>query len=287
MAYLTNGANEIIARGLVREDRKQYVRIYPDPNGTNEGRHLLDVIKANGYTYGNLEGCLLKAIEHEDDEDVFVAPYVDAGSSGSNGGEGSAQYGSLVEIDDKAYIEIGTEGDLCLTNTNGYTDDIDEDRSECDDCGDLVNNDEMYSTYHDQYVCEHCINENYYYAFVRNGQDYVHDEYVVSVGDEYYHVDYLDRYDIYECQASNEYYHLDDLVYTSMGYIHVQYAKPLDHEDDEGNDYAHEDDAHQLSDGTWCHSDNADELQDEIDGEDDEDNNTTTNTQGQTPNENN
>ena len=110
---------------------------------------------------------------------------------------------------------------------------------------------------------------------------------VVSVGDEYYHVDYLDRYDIYECQASNEYYHLDDLVYTSMGYIHVQYAKPLDHEDDEGNDYAHEDDAHQLSDGTWCHSDNADELQDEIDGEDDEDNNTTTNTQGQTPNENN
>ena len=84
LAYLTNGANEIIARGLVREDRKQYVRIYPDPNGTNEGRHLLDVIKANGYTYGNLEGCLLKAIEHEDDEDVFVAPYVDAGSSGSD-----------------------------------------------------------------------------------------------------------------------------------------------------------------------------------------------------------
>lgn len=272
LAYLTNGANEIIARGLVREDRKQYTRIYPDPNGTNEGRHLLDVIKANGYTYGNLEDCLLEAIPYEDDEDIYVAPYVDAGSSGSNGGDGSAQSGSIVEIDGKEYIKITTDGHLSLTNTNGYTDDIDEDRSECDDCGDAVNNDEMYSTYHDQYVCEHCINENYYYAYVRNGQDYVHADFVVSVGDEYYHEEYLDRYDIYLCEVSTEYYYIDDLAMTSRGFIHIDYAKQLDHLDDEGNDYAHEDDARQLSNGTWCHSDNEDDLQAEIDEqENDED----------------
>ena len=44
LAYLTNGANEIIARSIVREDRKQYIRTYPETNGTNEGRHLADKI---------------------------------------------------------------------------------------------------------------------------------------------------------------------------------------------------------------------------------------------------
>jgi hypothetical protein len=273
LAYLTNGANEIIARCLVREDRKQYIRTYPETNGSSEGRHLADILKANGYTHGNLEGCLLRAIPYEDDEDIYEAPYIDGGIDG-NGSDGSAQQGKIVEIDGKEYIEISTDGYLHLTNTNGYTDDVeDEDMSECDDCGDIVSNDEMYSTYHDQYICEHCINNNYYYAYVRNGQDYVHADHVVTVGDNHYHVDYLDRYDIYACEASGDFYHIDDLVMTSMGYIAHEYSQALDHADDEGNDYAHENDARELSDGTWCHADNFEDLQKEIDEEnaDDED----------------
>jgi hypothetical protein len=265
LAYIQSQSGEILARCIVREDLKQYVRIYPDANGSTEGKYLQQYLKANGYTHGNLEGCLLQMIEHEDEDEIFVAPYIDAGVQG-NGSEGSAQSGELVDIDGKTYIEINTHGDLTLTMTNGYTDDVeDEDMSECDECGELENNDSMYSTYHDQYICEHCINNNYYYAYVRNGQDYVHCDSVVSVGDEHYHVDYLDRYDIYYCDFAEDYFHIDDLVSTAHGFVHIDHANALDHEDTDGNNFAIIDEAHELSDGTWCHINNAKELQAEID----------------------
>jgi hypothetical protein len=289
LAYIQSLAGEILARCIVREDLKQYVRIYPDANGSTEGKYLQQYLKANGYTHGNLEGCLLQMIEHEDEDEIFVAPYIDAGVQG-NGSEGSAQSGELVDIDGKTYIEINTHGDLTLTMTNGYTDDVeDEDMSECDECGELENNDSMFSTYHDQYVCEHCINNNYYYAYVRNGQDYVHCDNVVSVGDEHYHVDYLDRYDIYYCDFAEDYFHIDDLVSTAHGFVHIDYANALDHEDTDGNNFAIIDEAHELSDGTWCHINNAKELQAEIDEADKEDEAQaeTITQQGQQTNENN
>ena len=293
LAYIQSLAGEILARCIVREDLKQYVRIYPDPNGSTEGKYLQQYLKANGYTHGNLEGCLLKMIEHEDEDDIFVAPYIDAGVDG-NGSTGSAQSGELVDIDGRTYIEINTHGDLCLTMTNGYTDDVeDEDMSECDECGELENNDDMYSTYHDQYICEHCINNNYYFAYVRNGQDYVHCDSVVSVGGEHYHVDYLDHYNIYACEDTGDYYHIDDLVMTLRGFIYYNLVQDIDHEDADGNTSAHEDDVHELSDGTTCHTDDAERIQAEID-ENEADDETQSETQpetitqqGQQQNENN
>jgi hypothetical protein len=250
----------------VREDLKQYVRIYPDANGSTEGKYLQQYLKANGYTHGNLEGCLLQAIEYEEDEDIFVAPYIDAGNT-TNGSDGSAQNGELVDIDGKTYIEIIPNGDLCLTMTNGYTDDVEnEDESECDECGDMDNNDNMYSTYHDQYVCQHCIDNRYSFAWVRpNGQDYVHEDNVIFVGDEAYHenVDFS-AFDIYNCEQSGDLYHIDDLVMTLRGFIYCDLVKDLDHEDADGNNSAHEDDVHELSDGTTCHKDDAEDLQEEI-----------------------
>ena len=273
LAYIQSLAGEILARCIVREDLKQYVRIYPDANGSTEGKYLQQYLKANGYTHGNLEGCLLRAIPYEDDEDIYEAPYIDAGAQG-NGSEGSAQEGELVEIDGKEYIEITSGGQLCLTMTNGYTDDIaDEDESECDECGDVDHNDNMYYTYHDQYVCRHCIENNYFYAWVNsNTQDYVHSDHVIHVGDESFHerVD-LSNFDIYECEESGDLYHIDDLVTTSRGFIYYDLTIDLDHEDEDGNNSAHRDDAHQLTNGKWCHVDQAEELQAEIDAEAEDD----------------
>lgn len=286
LAHTLNKDGEIIARCIVREDLKQYVRVYPDPNGSTEGKYLLEYLKANGYTHGNLEGCLLKAIPHEDEEEIYVAPYIDAGIDG-NGSAGSAQSGELVTIDGKEYIEINVHGDLCLTMTNGYTDDVaDEDHEECEDCGNLEHTDDMFYTYHEQHICRDCIDSNYYYAWIRRGeQDYVHGDYIVEVGDSYYHENHLSEHDIYECEASGDYYHIDDLVSTRFGMIHMDYAQSLDHEDDEGYTYVHEDHAHELSDGTWCYEEDAERLQAEIDEE--EANNliepTTQNLEPQTP----
>ena len=267
LAYIQSLSGDILARCIVREDVKQYVRVYPDANGSTEGKYLQQYLKANGYTHGNLEGCLLKMIEHEDEDDIFVAPYIDAGSDG-NGSSGSAQSGELVDIDDKTYIEITSHGDLCLSMTNGYTDDVedDEDMSECDECGDMEHNDDMSSTYHDQYVCRHCIENNYSFAWVRsNEQDYVHEDNVIFVGDEAYHEDVdLSAFDIYACEQSGVNYHIDDLVMTLRGFIYCDLVEDIDHEDADGNNSAHEDDVHTLSDGTTCHKDNAEDLQEEI-----------------------
>ena len=297
LAYIQSLAGDILARCIVREDVKQYVRVYPDANGSTEGKYLQQYLKANGYTHGNLDGCLLKMIEHKDEDDIFVAPYIDAGLDG-NGSEGSAQSGELVDIDGKTYIEINTHGDLSLTMTNGWTDDVedDEDMSECDECGDTDHNDNMSYTYHEQYVCRHCCDNHYSFAWVRsNEQDYVHEDQVIFVGDEAYHenVDFS-AFNIYYCEDSGEYYHLDDLVMTLRGFIHSDFATSIDHEDADGNAYAHTDDVHELSDGTTCHTDDAERIQAEIDEEktDDEDNsdtalNTTTSTEDIKQNENN
>jgi hypothetical protein len=269
LAYIQSLAGEILARCIVREDLKQYVRIYPDPNGSTEGKYLQQFLKANGYTHGNLEGCLLQMIEHEDEDDIFVAPYIDAGVDG-NGSTGSAQSGELVDIDDKTYIEINTHGDLSLTMTNGYTDDVEsDDESECDDCGDLEHNDDMFSTHGGDYICRHCCDNNYSYAWINNNtQDYVHNDQVIFVGDEAYHVDVdFSAFDIYYCEDTGDYYHIDDLVMTLRGFINCDYATSIDHEDADGNNYAHADDVHELSDGTTCHTDDAERIQAEIDEE--------------------
>jgi hypothetical protein len=273
LAYIQSLAGEILARCIVREDLKQYVRIYPDANGSTEGKYLQQYLKANGYTHGNLDGCLLQMIEHEDEDDIFVAPYIDAGVDG-NGSSGSAQSGELVDIDNRTYIEINTHGELSLTMTNGYTDDVeDEDMSECDDCGDMEHNDDMSYTTHGDYVCRHCCENNYSYAWINNNtQDYVHNDHVIWANDDAFHEDCdLSAHDIYACEETGDYYHIDDLAMTLRGFICFNLAKDIDHEDADGNTYAHTDDVHELSDGTKCHTDDAKDLQAEIDREKSED----------------
>jgi hypothetical protein len=290
LAYIQSLAGEILARCIVREDVKEYIRVYPDPNGSTEGKYLQQYLKANGYTHGNLEGCLLQLIPHEDDDDIFVAPYIDAGAQG-NGSEGSAQDGERVTIDGKEYIEINTHGEISLTMTNGYTDDVEsDDESECDDCGDLEHNDDMFSTHGGDYICRHCCDNNYSYAWINNNtQDYVHHDNVIFVGDEAYHVDVdFSAFDIYYCDFAEDYFHIDDLVSTAHGFVHIDYANALDHADTDGNNFAIIDEAHELSDGTWCHINNAKELQAEIDeaNAEDEPQPETTTQQGHQQNEN-
>jgi hypothetical protein len=267
LAYMQNGADEILARSIVREDSKKYVRVYPDANGSTEGRYLQDYLKANGYSHGDLYGCLLKAIRYDYDEDIFRAPYIDGGVNG-NGGNESAQSGNLVEIDGEEFIAIDYDGEYSLTNTNGYTDNIDddEDYSTCECCEDRVHNDDTTWTWHDEYVCNGCIEDRYYYAWVERGrQEYVHQDNIIEVGDTAYWDDCdFSEFDISYCEISCEWHHMDDLVFTSIGLIHVDHALPITHQDAEGNTYAHHEDVHTLSDGTTCHKDDAEDLQEEI-----------------------
>jgi hypothetical protein len=52
---------------------------------------------------------------------------------------------------------------------------------------------------------------------------------------------------------------------TLRGFIYCDYATSIDHADADGNESAHADDVHELSDGTTCHTDDAERIQAEID----------------------
>jgi hypothetical protein len=265
LAYMLEGGS-VIARAIVRTQNnwddtgdasKGYIRVYPDPNGHAEGRFMLDTLKNLGYEkQTNLNGCLLTAIQHVDDDDVFMSPYIDYGNGGS-------QTADPENIDGKTYLVIG-DGEYDLANTGGWTSNVET--WNCDECGDEVDEDEIeYVEDADRHVCNDCLSNDYTYVYGRNGdQYYVHHDNAIYASDEYYDSNYLSENDIYPCEASDEYYHIDDLVNTSMGFIHESYAKRLDYEDSEGNNYAHEDDIHELSNGKLCHSNDAEELQEEI-----------------------
>lgn len=256
LAYVKAG-EQYIARCIVRDDpdgeMTGYLRVYPDPNGYAEGRYLLDYLKNNGYAnVTNLDGVLLQYITEGGDT---VCPYIDYGSGGD-------QSVSVVYRDGKEYLEAGG-GDMSATNTNGYAED---DSSECDECGDRTDSDDLtYIEINGNNVCECCRDNNYTYAYGSRYQDYFPEDECIRVGDEYYWLDTINNHDIYQCDHSGEYYHIDDLVNTTDGLYHSDYVVSIDREDNDGNDYVHMDNVHTLSDGSTCHVDDAEKYQAEID----------------------
>jgi hypothetical protein len=202
-------------------------------------------------------GVLLKTWWHE--AGCWASPYVDWGN-------GDEPFGDHKTIDGEHYIKVNEDGELSLNHTDGTTwlededDDDDEDYISCQCCGESYHSDELNSD--DE--CDDCEN-NFTYAYSQSGnREYVRNSDVVTVDNEDYDVNYISDYDIYCCEQDGEFYHVDDLVLTSMGYIYHGYAVALDHEDNDGNDYAHEDDTMDLPDGTKCHKDNFELLNETI-----------------------
>lgn len=254
LAVLKNSGGVIIARSIVRDDEnKGYLRIYPAPDNAPEGRFLKDYLSAIGYDSSiNLNGCLLLGVTHN--HSGWVAPYIDSGHNGT-------QTGTEVVIEGRTYIEIG-HGYLDLAQTSGSTEEL----NSCSDCGEHMTDDEStWIEYHDHSVCEHCANDNYTYAYSRHGQTDVPRDNVIycETDHEYYDIDYLGQYDIYQCNHDDQFYHADEIIFCDGGAYHVSYCVRLDHEHD-GDNYCFNEFAHTLSDGSKCHSDDAEELQEAL-----------------------
>lgn len=128
----------------------------------------------------------------------FLAPYID----------GNTQH---VEIYNDDYLVIDSNGDYECSNTGGTAN---ASICDCEDCGDAIY-DEDDITYvgrsEDVRICESCL-EHYSYVYGRRGhQYYIHDDYVVWVGDEKYDQDYLSDNDIVELH-DGDYVHMDEAV---------------------------------------------------------------------------
>ena len=248
LAFIQSGEN-IIARCIVREDLKEWIRVYPDPNGYSEGNFLKSYLQNMGYKHGTLIDTLITTSEHDDDG--YVAPYIDRGSSNNS------PQGEIVEMDGQLYIRIVDDGEFDLTYTNGRTQEDNDCHCEC--CDEYYHEDAMNGD-----ICDNCYDE-YTLARGRNGNEtYIINDDVIWVDDTAYDPNWLEENNIYYADYNGEYYHLDDLVNTSRGYAHHGDCTLLDYEDSEGNPHAVDEDTHELSNGKICHKDDAESLEAEL-----------------------
>ena len=260
LAHIINDG-KLVARCIVRDDpdgnKTGWIRVYPDPNGYAEGRFMKDWLESNGYPdRTELDGCLLTADAYGSG---YVCPYLDCGSGGSQ--SVSATYRDGVE-----YLYVGGD-EFQATNTNGYTEDAEEEDScTCDECGNGYDQDDTrWVESMERTVCNDCISEYYVTAYGRRYEDLFRVEDCIEVNGTWYQEDTCEYHGIFVCEVSGEYMHTDDMEGTMVGLVDAKLVMALDHADDNENDFAVCDDTATLSDGTTCHKDNEEALQATID----------------------
>jgi hypothetical protein len=137
--FLVYKNDNLVLRTIVREDLKQYVRLYIDHNHIKS--HVANAIIAkNGYVKGNIEGIKLQYIE---EDNGVVCPYLDDNMQ--------------VDIVVDNYLEISKYGEHD-TSTSG----IIALGEECSCCGGTIQVEHIYYI-EDTQICSECINQHYVY----------------------------------------------------------------------------------------------------------------------------
>ncbi len=262
LAYATHKhSDRPTARAIVREDMKNFIRVYPNPTGSDEQimhTRMVHMLEAAGYQRKmSLVGVELDAHEHHDKEGWFYMPYIDSDES---------FHFELVKDRSRVLLAAGSrrhdwsENESNLVCIDG---DPEEETRTCDICDCAVPEDDTtYVDNTDQRVCRDCLDEHFTYAYGRRHEDWYSndDNEIVEVNGNYYLTEYASNHDIYQCEETEEWYHMDDLRQTSRGLIHEDLCEELDVEDSNGNNWAHSDDAVETWDGRTIHQDDAQEL---------------------------
>lgn len=209
LAYMTDNSQPDgtpVARCIVRDDEKQWLRIYPDDQGTHwsKMRRHLEVL---GYTRGNLNGVRGQLISHSDYNSEIVCPYVDCG-------DGGEQYIDVHEghAKEHRYIKFGGEEHDAAT-TSGY---ISLNRCRCHECNDALDEDECYRDDGGNPWCASCYDDAFVSAIGRRGYEghYLRDECIETADGSWYVERYANSNDVYE--VDGDWYHVDDLVRDSV-----------------------------------------------------------------------
>jgi hypothetical protein len=244
---------EVIGRALVyeRDDIKRFVRTYQRPSKVSNYSQADDQLNAwlrdQGYSHdGNWEGCLLRYYEGYGGRPL--APYLD----------GCLKDVDLITVEGNKYLRVTSGGEYHCENQDGSCT-SNEDSQTCNDCGAVVDDGDGYwvNAAEDELVCQHCCDNNYYYAYGRRGnQYYVYCNNVVHVGDESYDEDYLGDNDIVSL-SSGEYCRSDDAVYVESESEYFAQDDERVCYDDYNDQYAMRDELVELEDGSMCHQDDA------------------------------
>jgi hypothetical protein len=228
LAYIGEG-DKVYARTIVRDDEghKGYIRIFGD------SRIHLALEKAG---YGNevdLQGVRIARRTASWDSDSLLVPYLDSIGSVSDEGD---------------YLVISRYGEINAVESSGvvarYT-------HRCERCGAAVDEDEVsYSDYEDTYHCTYC-DDDFVTAVIRVGRygeehGAVLIDHAIEVGGTWYvnDDDLLKNAGLVKCVECDEWEDGDNVTETARGFIcGCTDLVELDEEDDDGNTWAHPDDA--------------------------------------------
>jgi hypothetical protein len=184
---------DTVGRALCNTDaegQKYFVRTYKKcPNGgySNADETLAAWLKAEGYLHYSEypDGTRLKYIKSSRYSDDFIAPDLDGGNQ---------RVDIKWEEGQPSYLFVSECGDFTCNQTDGTTEE--SGGVECNDCGNNFDEGDGIWTGvdEDHLVCSGCGDNNYRYAYTRNGrQRYIHEddcEYVEG-WDEYVDNNYL------------------------------------------------------------------------------------------------
>lgn len=211
--------SKLVMRTLVRSDKMEYVRLYIDHNFIKT--HIAKAIVAKeGYKKGSLEGIKLQYIE---ENGCIFCPYLDRESQ--------------FDIIDDAYLIIRSGGAYDGNTTSGYVER--EDVCTCNCCGDRVPVEDSFYV-DDENICEYCYDRNY---IIYNGESYYKDNCIVNKSNGELIPEACIDYEDISCTDAGEWYNSDEVICISDCYYHESECIKLVREDEDGNEYALNEDA--------------------------------------------
>jgi hypothetical protein len=198
---------------------KYYVRTYLRPSNDSSYSQadagMENWLADQGYAKESSwqDGERLAYYETRDD---FLSPYLDGADK-------------RVRIDcagNDYFVVVDEEGGYACDQTGGAPTELNDDTFECADCGDDTDEDDGYwvGRYEDSRVCCSCQENNYRYAYSRNGdQYYIHEDDVVYVDsqNEYYDTERLSDNNIVELE-NGEYEHIDYAIEIDGDWYHIE-----------------------------------------------------------------
>ena len=217
--FVRNGVTLGRALCMREGDTGYYVRSYRrDDNYSHSDERLESWLESQGYTKQDYWESDTRLALYKVNGCEILAPYIDGGHK-------------YVDICGN-HLEISSSGEYECSSTSGYAIGGGE---ECADCGDRFADGDGYwvGRYEDNHICSSCCDNNYYYAYGRNGdQYYVHQNNVVHVGDEAYDEDYLGDNEIVRLE-DGEYGSMEDAVCINDEWYHVDDSRVVRCEDDD------------------------------------------------------
>lgn len=225
LAYLTHNGErdgDVVARSICNKGRKSYVRCYGD------NRLAQALASIYGMQYSPYEAMQDVRCRARTDNNRLIAPYLD-GDMAIDWNDGDSEC-TIVE-----------SGRFAAQSTEGY---VETDTTTCDCCGDRYDSDDLtYSDYHEENICDSCVEEYYVRAIVGSGSsDLIHLDNAVEINDDWYLSDdaFLESMGFRYVDGSNEWFHKDDVVYLYYlsEYVLLDEVVVLDIPTDKGDDVA-------------------------------------------------